>query len=553
MLKGLSENILLLLFVIILIGNYLGGIKWKGISLGPSAIFLTAVVFGHFGLQAPRIILELGLALFVYSIGIQVGANFFKDFRKEGLHMIGMAFVMTSSGLIATIAIAYFRNLPVGVSAGLFAGSLTNTPALAAAVELIEKYGFGDGGSVTAGYGITYPFAVVAAVIFVQILPKLLKRDVGQEEKNWAEEQKAMNPAPEFKQFRLENSKCFGKTVGYLDNSYMHKSDPLIMSRVLRKEKISGSRQHELTEYVATEDFILQKDDIVTVVGKTNNLELLGLVFGEEVPVQLLNKDIMTMDAEITAPFFGNRKISEIDMSKHKVIITRVIRGGTEFPPNNDTMVEFGDTLRFVGLYKDTARFAKIVSTKNKKLEETSLFTFVLGLVAGLLLGAVSIPIIGGSPLSLGPAGGSLIAGLFLSTRKSLFGKEIHIPIEALRIMQDLGLTLFMAGAGLIAGGRFMSIFHMYGFELLLEGAMITVITLISGAAYMYYLKAKTLAIMSAIAAGMTQPSALEVTKQEAKTELPLLVYASVYPFAMILKILLIQVLVVVVNTLSVL
>lgn len=552
MLKALSENTLLLIFLIILIGNYLGGLKWKGVNLGPSAIFLTAIAFGHFGVQAPRIILELGLALFVYAIGIQVGANFFRNFRRDGLHMMGVAFAMISSGLVITILIAYFRHLPVGISAGLFAGSLTNTPALAAAVELIEKYSFGNSANVTAGYGITYPCAVVLAVIFVQILPKILKRNITQEEISWTQEQKSLHPAPEFKQFRLENEKCFSKSVKYLDEHYMNKDNPLIMSRVLREEKIQGKQKKELVEYVATEDFVLQKNDIVTVVGKLEQLELLELVFGEEVPINLLNKDIVGLNAEVTASTFGNRKLSEFDMPKYKVIITRIIRDETEFSPNNDTLIEFGDILHFVGLHKDTIEFAKVVGVKNKKLEETSLFTFILGLVVGLLLGTISIPIVGGSPLSLGSAGGALIAGLFMSTKKRLGKMEIHIPVSALKILQDLGLTIFMAGAGLIAGGRFMSVFHHYGFELLFEGILITLVTLVSGAIYMHFTGAKTLTTMAALSAGMTQPSALEVTKQQSKTELPLLAYASVYPFAMILKIILIQVLVVIVHAIAI-
>lgn len=553
MLKAITENILLLLFLIILIGNYLGGIKWKGINLGPSAIFLTAVAFGHFGVQAPRIVLELGLALFVYAIGIQVGNRFFKNFRKEGFHMIGVTIAMISSALIVTLLIAYFRNLPVGISAGLFAGSLTNTPALAAAVDLIEKHGLGDGANVTAGYGITYPLAVVSAVIFVQLLPKIFKKNIEEEEILWTEEQKALHPAPEFKQFRLENPKCCGKTVKFLDENYMHRDNPLVMSRVLRKEKVAGAKKYELMEHVAEENFVLQKDDIVTVVGKKDQLELLSLVFGEETEIHLLDKDIASQDEEVTSPKFGNRKMSEFDMPKHKVIVTRVIRDDVEFPPNNDTIIEFGDTLRFVGLRKDTMAFAKEISAKNKKLEETSLFTFILGLVVGLLIGAISIPIAGGSPLSLGSAGGALIAGLFISTKKHLWNKEIHVPAAALKIMQDLGLTLFMAGAGLIAGGRFAQVFGQYGAELLVEGLCITLSALIAGTVYLYCIRAKTLTAMAALSAGMTQPSALEVTKQRSKTELPLLAYTSVYPFAMILKIILIQFLVVIVNAIHIL
>jgi putative transport protein len=317
-----------------------------------------------------------------------------------------------------------------------------------------------------------------------------------------------------------------------------------VMSRVLREETIDN-QESELVEYVANPDLILQRNDIVTVVGKKNHLDYLS-TFGSEVPINKLDKDIVALDAEVTSSLIGDKKISQLNLSKHKIIISRITRGDMEFTPSGSTVLEFGDSLHFVGLYKDTIAFAKLVGGKNKKLEETSLLTFIFGLVFGLTLGAISVPIMGGSPISLGYAGGSLVAGLILSTRKRLGKMEIHVPLAALKVTQDLGLVLFMAGAGLIAGGRFMNVFHQYGFELIIEGMIITFVTLISGVIYMKFVGIKTLATMAAIAAGMTQPSALEVTKQKAKTELPLIAYASVYPFAMILKILLVQVLVVI-------
>ncbi|MDD5084358.1 MAG: TrkA C-terminal domain-containing protein [Candidatus Moranbacteria bacterium] len=548
MLEGLSENTLLLLFLIILIGQYVGSFKWRGISLGPSAVFLTAVVFGHYGVETPRIVLELGLALFVYSIGIQVGSSFFRNFRKDARHMVMVAFVMVSSGMAATLIIAYLRHLPIGLAAGLFSGSLTNTPALAAAVGVIEKYGLGDASNVTAGYGITYPLAVIAAVLFVQLLPKIVRKDIAEEEEVWAAEQKILHPPLVFRQFRLENLDCVGQSVKTIGKRYMTEKNSFVMSRVLREEA-GENGEMEQKEYVANADFILQKNDIITVVGKEEQVTHLRL-FGSEVPVHKLDKDIVMLDAEVTSSQIGNRKIAELDMSKRKVIITRVTRGDMEFSPNGNTVLEFGDILRFVGLYKDTIAFAGLVGAKNKKLEETSLLTFIFGLVFGLALGAISVPIMGGSPVSLGYAGGALIAGLLLSTKKRLGKLEIYVPLAALKVTQDLGLMLFMAGAGLIAGGRFINVFHQYGFELIIEGALITLVTLVSGALYMRLAGVRTLATMAAIAAGMTQPSALEVTKQKATTELPLIAYASVYPFAMILKIVLVQILVAVASAL---
>jgi len=550
MFSVLSENLLGILFIVILIGYYLGSFKWRGISLGPAAIFLTAVVFGHFGIGSsmPRLVLEIGLAFFVYAVGFQVGPKFIKNFSRGGWQMIGAAFVMVLCAMITTILVAYFRNLPVDLAAGLFAGSVTNTPSLAAAIDIISRYGFGESSAATGGYGITYIFSVVSSVLFVQILPRFLKRNIEKEEEKWAEGQKELYPQADVRQYRVENRKCFGKSIAYLNKQYMHKNDPINMSRVLRCEEKDGGKV--LVEYVATPDFILEEGDMVVVVAKSDCLGPLDLVFGEEVsPLQLLNQDIDSFDAEVTSRDFDHKQIGELPvLSKLHLSVTRIIRDETTIFPHDGTMIEMGDILRFVGHRKEAMEFVKLVTAKNKSLDKTTLLTFIFGIVFGILLGSIPIPIPGGSPIYFGNAGGLLVSGIILSNWKRIGKLEIHFPPAALEILQDLGLLLFMAGAGLIAGARFMGVFKQFGLELLLEGMFISLVTLFAGAVYLWFMKANTLQIMAGVAAGMTQPSALDVTKTRAKTELPLLAYTAIYPFAMIFKIGLIQILVLIVH-----
>ena len=159
-------NELFWLFLIILIGLLIGKISLRNISLGLSAVMLTALVFGHFGVVFPSMIKDVGLALFIGATGILSGPAFFHDMKGKAVRFIIQGILMVvSSAIICALAIRIFK-LPLPLSLGLLAGSLSSTPCLAGALEVT-----GDP-LVSVGYGIAYPFGVLGAVLLVQIINK---------------------------------------------------------------------------------------------------------------------------------------------------------------------------------------------------------------------------------------------------------------------------------------------------------------------------------------------------------------------------------------------
>jgi len=89
----------------------------------------------------------------------------------------------------ATIGVVHTMHLPVDLAAGLLTGAVTNTPALAAATDVIERIMPGQSANVAAGYGIAYPYSMLGVVLLVQLLPRLLRRDLRAEEQRWRQEQ----------------------------------------------------------------------------------------------------------------------------------------------------------------------------------------------------------------------------------------------------------------------------------------------------------------------------------------------------------------------------
>jgi len=525
-------NNLLILFCIILIGTYIGKISVKNISLGSSAIFLIALVFGHFGFSMPKEVRDLGLILFVYAISIQVGPHFFKVFRKEGGKYAFAAFVSIFAGMVGTVMLAMFFHIPDNLAIGMFSGSVTSTPSLAVAVDMVEKNKPGDGAEVTAGYGIAYPFAVVATVLFVQLLPWILRRNPRKEEDEWEENEKALRHHLSVKQFRLENKTLFGKTVLDIQT---HKIVPINFSRINRGGK----------ESVAVPDLLLEEGDIITAVGEDHDLDKLKVLIGPEASAPFLQHKVISEDVEVTSPEFVNKKLGELHVFyEHSIVVVRVIRQDFEIVPTSGTLLEAGDVLRLVGDHGEIDKMIKRIGVKNEKLNETNMIPFLLGIVLGVFIGAIPIPLIGGAPITLGSPGGALLAGLFISHRKRIGKMEMHVPIAALNLIREIGLMLFLAGAGLVAGSKFVEVFRVYGFSILAGGAVITLSSLIASTIFLMIMKENILALMGGVSAGMTQTAGLAATRQQSRTELPTLVYASIYPFATIGKVVLIQFLV---------
>lgn len=178
-LLGIINNQMFLVFAIAILGYLIGRISVAGLSLGTSGILLVALVFGHFGFVIDKSIQDLGLICFVTAVGLIAGPVFFENFKKKAFAyiIVGLAVVLIGAALTAG-AIAIF-DTPVDVTMGIFTGALTSTPGLAAAKEITTD-------AAATGYAIAYPFGVIGVVLFVQLVPKMLKANIQEEVKKIA-------------------------------------------------------------------------------------------------------------------------------------------------------------------------------------------------------------------------------------------------------------------------------------------------------------------------------------------------------------------------------
>ena len=173
--ENVFSNTLMMVFLIAVIGYLVGSIKICGLELGTAGILLVALVFGHFGVEIPDLVRELGLICFVTSVGSIAGPKFFRNFKSNAASYILLGILVIAAGALVCVAVIKVFGIPTDISVGMMTGALTSTPGLAAALEATGS----DAASV--GYGIAYPFGVVGVVLFVQLVPKILKVDMAEE------------------------------------------------------------------------------------------------------------------------------------------------------------------------------------------------------------------------------------------------------------------------------------------------------------------------------------------------------------------------------------
>ena len=191
-------------FAIATLGYLVGGIEIKGISLGTAGVLLVALAYGilsnfvpSFTIGATEITLfsdsiksqfgtisNLGTAMFVTAVGLIAGPKFFRTFNKKSLSYILMGIIIIAVGAGAAIVIILLTGEDPSLVVGLLTGGLTSTPGLSAGKEAAEQMGANVEGLV-AGYGIAYLYGVLGVVLFVQIIPKLLKVDMEKERENF--------------------------------------------------------------------------------------------------------------------------------------------------------------------------------------------------------------------------------------------------------------------------------------------------------------------------------------------------------------------------------
>ncbi len=539
----LSGSPLLLLFLVVGLGYLAGNIKIAGFSLGPAAVLFTGLIFGALDsrLRLPDLLYVLGLILFVYTIGLQSGPTFFTSFGPRSLKANGLACAALLSAAILSAAVGVAMGLGGSFIVGAFCGSLTNTPALAASVEAIRQElpnaasGLSpDPNAPVIAYGVTYPFGVIGVLLAFHLFGRRNKQ-----RETAAAATTELEPAAgpiAARTLRVTNKKVFGRTVSALLSE--EGKAGFVLSR-MRRGNVSSLVYGET---------VLEEGDLVVAVGNPDALKRAKKLFGEfstkEIYVE--NQEFDVRRIEVSDRSVAGKSVAHLKLQELlDATITRVRRGDTDFVPTGDTVLERGDRVRVVTWAGNMERVTRFFGDSIRSSSEMDFVSLSLGLLLGVLLGMIPVPLPRGGSFTLGFAGGPLIAGLLLGRLQRTGPLVWGMPFGVSLTLRQIGLVLFLAGIGVKAGGGLLSALSGDGLRMAALGACITTAVTVGGIFFgSRALRISYPGVMGLVSGIQTQPACLAYANEHTSTNAPNVWYASVYPVSMIVKILLAQVLV---------
>jgi putative transport protein len=544
----LASNQLLLLFVVIGLGYLAGNLKIFSFQLGVVAVLFVGILLGAVDrrLALPEHVYVIGLVLFVYAIGLQSGPGFFASFRKRGLRVNLAVIAILAVGGALVVLLAKLLGLSGPTAAGLFCGALTNTPALAATVETVKGLASGASSEAAAAlasspvvaYGLVYPFGVLGVILGFFVFRKIFRVDLANEKTIPTGDQRGPILSATFK---VANPGIFGTRLEDVLSTVSNRA--FSVSRIQQGDDVT----------VVRPDLVLQEGNLIVAVGDERELERARVLFGErcqehleENLAQIRFRRIFVSSKEVA----GNA-VRDLHLeARFGATITRLRRGDVELVPAPDTVIELGDRIRVVCPKEKLDEVSAYLGDSLKGIVETDFLSLSLGIVIGVLVGLIPIPLPGGVTFKLGFAGGPLIVALVLGRLERTGPISWGLPFSANLLLRQVGLVFFLAGIGSRAGLGFLETMRAGGLRLVVAGAVVTAVVTAATMVVGYRLLGLPLAAVMGVASGLqTQPACLAYANQQANNELPNVWYAAVYPAAMVAKIILAQVIVTVLFT----
>lgn len=529
----LHDRPLLLLFGVAALGYFLGRIRLLGFSLGVAAVLFAGLFVGGAvpGVELPDFVPQLGLVLFVYTVGLSSGPGFFASLRARGLRDNGLALGVLMGALGLALGVGRLLGLSGPLLAGLFAGSLTNTPALAAVVESLKGAPAAAVAAPVLAYSLSYPLGVLLPLLAVALAERAFGVSFVNE--------------PDSRSYGISGgapiiniTACVDKELPGTAHDLRHTRDSCVVFSRMRRGQTSS---------VVRDDARFMPGDLVTIVGTRQEVlaaaDTLGHVTGEHLELErsaITYRRMFVSNPEVTARPLRSLGLSE----RHGAVITRVRRGDVDLTPDDDFELMLGDRARVVAPVDGVPALERLLGDSARRIAEIDVITFGLGITLGLLLGALPVPIPGGSRFSLGVAGGPLVAGLILGRVGRTRSLVWALPYGANMTLRQLGVVLFLAGIGLKAGGTLSTtIGQIAPLRLVLGGAAITALpvaaTILVGRRL---LKIPLSVLVGTLSGIQTQPAVLAFAEEKTGNDLPAVGYATVFPIAMIAKILFAQI-----------
>lgn len=527
----------LILSLICATGLAMGRIKIFGVSLGVTFVFFAGIIAGHFGLSMdPQMLAfaqNFGLILYIYALGVQVGPGFFASFKTGGLKLNMASLMLIVIGSIMAVAVHWTARIPISDAMGLFAGAVTNTPMLGAAQQALLQTSpdaIDKANSMAMACAVGYPCGLIGAVLCVAVLKSVF----GKEQPKKTDESKDNAYVAEY---QVCNPAIFGKSIKEIRQTANYQ---FVISRVWKDGKV----------IIPNSDTILEENEHVLLTSAKKDVEHIRTIFGQKENIDwnkkgidwnAIDNQLISSRILITKPELNGVKLGSLRLrNSYGINITRVNRAGIDLFASPSLHLQLGDKLTVVGERRAIDNVSQILGNEAKLLNTPNLFAIFIGIVLGLILGSIPFSIPGMSiPIKLGIAGGPIIVGLLMGA----FGPRMHLSIYTTRsanlMLQQLGLTIYLAGLGLSAGsGFFGTVFTAEGLKWVGLSLLLAIVPMmLTGIISAKIFKIGYAGNVGMLCGGMANPIALNYANSTVEGDEPSVAYATVYPACIFLRV----------------
>lgn len=537
---SVTQSIVLLTLVVFL-GLWLSErVRIKNFSFGVTWILFVGIALASFGITIDEPVSSfaknLGLILFIYSIGLQVGPSF-SPFGKSGLRLNLLAVAIVVLGCIITIGLHYLTGTNMTTMAGIMSGAVMNTPSLGAVQQTASDLNVASP-DIAMGYALAYPLSILGLILSFEIIRWCSRVNLSKEDEKLRAEH-VSEDEPICVDIRL----AIDKPITLQQLHDLCPVNEMMVSRVTRQD---GS--DELVDATT----ILNPNDVIRIVSDKRHekeLRVLGEIThygfrGRERSHHLISRRIVVTRAEC-----NGKRLSTFNVrQRYHATITRINRAGVELLATPDLVLQLGDRIMVVGDRDDVRHVADIFGNELRKLDLPNLMPIFFGIFLGVLVGSLPIAIPGMNlSFKLGLAGGSLIIALLIGRFGPYYNMVTFATTSANMMLRQVGLTLFLAAVGLSVGDGFISTIMDGGYMWVLYGFLITIIPLLVIGFIAYNgLKINYFKVVGLLIGAMTGAPALGYAQGLSdKNDQASVCYATVYPLTMFLRVMAGQLLIV--------
>jgi putative transport protein len=515
----LGTQPILATFLAIGLGYLVGQISIGGFSLGVGAVLFVGLAIGAFAPKAQITgpIGLTGLIMFLYGIGILYGRQFFEGMagaagRKYNL----LALIGVLAGLVVALGLGHVYGIKIGHTLGIFAGSMTSTATLQAALDVMKN------SEPSIGYSIAYPFGVIGPILCIYFMTRQVQPKF----------------PPKAQRFHMGEITLGSDFAGRTLNEIRKDLPAGVQVSMVRKGDQS---------LVPAGDMVLESGDGVLVVAEEQSaIPEVATKLGRLEPGRIV-KDRASLD--YIRVFVGKANVVGIPLSRlplpsgFPVHLLHVRRYDMDLVPGPDLMLEFGDR---VGVLMPPERKEEVRRHFGDTVKATAEFSYVslgLGMVLGVLLGLIPIPIPGVGIVTLGIGGGPLIVALILGRLRRTGPMLWTLPLPANLVLRNFGLALFLASVGINAGQPFVRTVTETGLSMLFIGMAVLLTTVLIVLLVGYYAMRIPFDDLVGVASGATgNPAILVYSTRMAPTERPDIGYAMIFPSMTIVKVIAVQI-----------